>query len=1214
MEFTILKSGIRAKRQSPRYLYFHLRTDQGERWRVIALRELLYLTKQDRDRDDILGRQWAAVRGLYNAGVDFTFAAGGLFKPKHVGVVQWYGSVAEAVTEQEAADEAMCGLEAVQGLLANYPQSRTGDPSPDRLQWYLNFVRNAPRVLVVLGHPDPRMSREGPGQDGAAGVSDDDLAQEQTEMFLRALVARRKQFVFHVTADYISRHRLADGLVTVARVCSDVASRRRGSIGMGVSVAIPFMAAASQAWTGSRAGGRSQGRSAVDALSESLGEAHTEGEAHTDSRAHSVSDGESFGSADTVGSFSSTSVSQSAGTATTKGTAHTEGSAHTEGEAHTQGSFSSSGGSSGGSWGWSQTTGGSTGMGLSVGSHSSTSEMSGSAISSGLAVGGGHVESSGVAESVSGSITVHGEGGYSRELPVVGGEGHVSGGVAVTGGAGHTESSGEADSSSWLTSVGGSLSQATTETEGTSTQASLNRTNSHSATQSGGGFSSSSHSSGSSQSTTESAADTTSVADTVSNADTQSQGRTVARISGNSSSHTTSHSTSHVETDTYGTADTESRADTQSHAVGRSHAEGVGVSEMAGRGGGEVFGGTISRGIVPGVNVNRSWMTEDDVADRVTEVLRGLERVLDAASAEGGFMTQAAIFVEDGPAEKLAAAAVGQAYYGLNAPTPVCAVPVPEEDLDGVRQHALACRPCLAVDGDPFGGMLWSRYSTLLTAGMLSAYTRPAWFEEGVATTVQEAEPPYAFYPDLTGEVFMGHQFSFETGELTQAPLLISRAKMFHAMFAADTGFGKSVAAMRMAYETTTKWKFRTLVLEFSTGWRSLVNAPGLEGHFQIYQLSPGGSFPMRWNPLEIGRHIEPETQWRAFCDVFGGVARMGVRRQIHDFRRVLKRVYVSAGVLVRDVDVIQDPQWGYVQPDEADLIGTPADTPIKDLSPTALQMIAVHRSKNVGLDDLYAAVQDELSHLPPADRIGRPIMEGIAARLEPLIYGAVGQMFGKGEGSVAVSDLAQPWGLCVIEGGDHLDEFSKLFLLTWFGWHAYQDAFRRRARGLADPGETVQIFWEELNKIVSAGQSSGDEEDGQGGNYLVAQLSQMWLDSRKANAWLHAITQVPSLIPRSIRQSCSTTFFGNEKGADDRDIEVGVLARSEKGFTDEMYRRWLARLPYGQMVVKMGYADDQRQLEPMKIRPAMLSLPVPSDEVLASLLGNQAMRANLTP
>jgi hypothetical protein len=1175
VEFTILESGIRVKQKSPR-LCFRLQTSQGEKWRVIALRELLYLTKQDRDRDDILGRQWAAVRGLYSAGVNFTFAAGGLFRPRHVGVVQWYGSVGEAATETEATDEALCGLEAVQGLLANYPQSRTGDPKAERLQWYLDFVRNAPRVLVVLGHPDPRMSREGMGQDGAAGASDDDLAQEQTEMFLRALVARRKQFVFHVTADHISRHRLADGLVTVARVCSDVASRRRGSIGMGVSVAIPFMAAASQAWTGSRTGGRSVGRSAVDALSESLGQAHTEGQAHTDSQSHSVSDGESWGTADTVGSFSSTSVSKATGTA------NTQGSAHTEGEAFTRGSASTSGGSASFSSGWThvpevkttnqgltsvpdvKSTSGGWNAGINAGVSGSLSATIGA--SGGIGVD----PEKGPFKALSGNIGAFGSVGAT-----VGAHLDVSGGI--NGGWTNTPAH-EIESS------GSSVTPAHTITSGGASYSSF-----------GSYTSSSSH--------TRSASDTTSVADTV------SQGTATSRVSGSSSSHTSSHSTSHVESDTWGTADTKSEADTQSHALGRSHADGVGTSEMAGRSGGEIFGGTISRGIVPGVNLNRSWMTEDDVADRVTEVLRGLERVLDAASAEGGFMTQAAIFVEDGQAEKLAAAAVGQAYYGLNTPTPVCAMPVPDEDADDVRQHALACRPCLAVDGDPFGGMLWSRYSTLLTAGMLSAYTRPAWFEEGVATTVQEAEPPFAFYPDLTGEVFMGHQFSFETGELTQAPLLISRDKMFHAMFAADTGFGKSVAAMRMAYETTKKWKFRTLVLEFSTGWRALVNAPGLEGHFQIYQLSPGGSFPMRWNPLEIGRHIDPETQWRAFCDVFGGVARMGVKRQIHDFRRVLKRVYVAAGVLVRDLDVIKDPLWGCVQPDEAGMIGTPAGMSIKELPPAALQMIAVHRSKDVGLEDLYAEVQEELNRLPPSDRVGRPIMEGIAARLEPLIYGAVGRMFGKGDGSVAVSDLAQPWGLCVIEGGDHLDEFSKLFLLTWFGWHAYQDAFRRHARGLADPDETVQIFWEELNKIVSGGQGGGEEDDGQGGDYLVAQLSQMWLDSRKANAWLHAITQVPSLIPRPIRQSCATTFFGNEKGADDRDIEVGVLARSEKGFADEAYRRWLSRLPYGQMVVKMGYAGDQRQLEPMKIRPAMLSLPVPSDEVLETLLGGQAVR-----
>lgn len=220
LEFVLADSGIRfdGANGEPLYSYYYLDTDAGPRYRCVALRELRYLTRNDREQDDILGRQWAAVRGLYNANVNFLYAAGGIFHPRHVGVVQWYGAMGEAESEEAAAEEALTGLGAVLALLANYPQSRTAAADAERLQWYLDFITHAPRVLVGLGHPDPRMSREGVGQDGASGVADDDLAREQTEMFLRALVSRRKQFIFHITADHVGRRRLADGLVTLARL------------------------------------------------------------------------------------------------------------------------------------------------------------------------------------------------------------------------------------------------------------------------------------------------------------------------------------------------------------------------------------------------------------------------------------------------------------------------------------------------------------------------------------------------------------------------------------------------------------------------------------------------------------------------------------------------------------------------------------------------------------------------------------------------------------------------------------------------------------------------------------------------------------------------------------------------------------------------------------------------------------------------------------
>jgi hypothetical protein len=272
-----------------------------------------------------------------------------------------------------------------------------------------------------------------------------------------------------------------------------------------------------------------------------------------------------------------------------------------------------------------------------------------------------------------------------------------------------------------------------------------------------GGFSGGSSSSSSFSSQTRSSSDTHSQSDTQSQSQAESRTETTSTSSGGGVAHTSSHSIGHAESDTVGYAHTTGQVETESRSIGRSYSEGVGESLIASRGSGRVFSGTVSRGIVPGISIGRSWQVEDDVAGRVTEVLRGLERVLNTASAEGGFMTQATVFVEDGETERIAAAAIGQAYHGLNVPTPVLTRPVPEHDLETARLHALTARPCTVPDrNDPFNGTLWTRYATLLTAGMLSAYTRPAWFEEGIATTVQEAEPPYAFYPDLKGEVFLG--------------------------------------------------------------------------------------------------------------------------------------------------------------------------------------------------------------------------------------------------------------------------------------------------------------------------------------------------------------------------------------------------------------------------------------------------------------------------
>ncbi|RLT39266.1 MAG: hypothetical protein DWI57_10560 [Chloroflexi bacterium] len=503
---------------------------------------------------------------------------------------------------------------------------------------------------------------------------------------------------------------------------------------------------------------------------------------------------------------------------------------------------------------------------------------------------------------------------------------------------------------------------------------------------------------------------------------------------------------------------------------------------------------------------------------------------------------------------------------------------------------------------------------------------------------MQEKLPPLAFYSEQKGEVILGHLVSPETGDLTNVPLRLSRERHFHTAFCGDTGYGKSVAAERLVYETTLHWKLKTIVLDFGAGWRKLMNAPGLEGRVEIRQLSPGGVRPLRWNPLQIGRNILPEVQWRAFCDIFGSIAKLGQRRQVHELRDALRRIYLAAGVLVDDPECRQDPQWGFVQPGEelaafshqlSDVDGEPvgAGTPLALLTADSRQLLAVHRSKLVGLATLYREIEEKLRTVPPRDSMLRGVLEGILFRLHPLVQGAAAVQYAAGEEAIDLNEIVpgsqgihpkegsapvhtngwgvpspegrhtgfvEAWGVAVLEGGAFLDDFSKAFLLGWAAWHLYTDAvILRMKRGATRPAH-IQIVFEEANKILAGLDStSSDDESGQS---TAEQFANMWRDSRKYGIWLHLITQSPSLIPPGILSSCNNIFVSQLKNPRDRDLAVAALHRSEKGFVDEAWRRFLASLPVARTVAKLGYAFDRAEVEPCYIQPLMLDAQEPSD------------------
>ena len=336
MEFTILDNGFKVDGGRVTYQWFRLADPSGRAFsRVVAFRELTYLPIEMRDDPDVLGKQWAALRGLYNASADFCYTALGVFQPERLGVVQFYGAAAEADIEFTAASEALRRLAAVEATLANYPQSRTVFPELMRVELLTDRLRRLPRLLAILGHPDPRLAQKGLGRDGAIGQADDELLSQQGENLLRGLARLSEDFVFLVTAAHVARPVLAGGLVRMARVASQVASRQRGSIGAGFSIAIPLAAALSNAYAQNLGRSESASHSQAETVSEGWSQSESQSWGHSvgESQSHGVSHTESTTVTDTVGSAHG--VSASAGWGHTDSVANTASGAHTDSASHT---------------------------------------------------------------------------------------------------------------------------------------------------------------------------------------------------------------------------------------------------------------------------------------------------------------------------------------------------------------------------------------------------------------------------------------------------------------------------------------------------------------------------------------------------------------------------------------------------------------------------------------------------------------------------------------------------------------------------------------------------------------------------------------------------------------------------------------------------------------------------------------------------------------
>ena len=561
---SIINNGLSFKDGNLHYAFFEIQKDGRHFFRCVALKELLTIPASEKEDYELLSKHHVAVRGLHNAGVNFVYAAMGIYDPDHIGIVQYFGAAGEGENEAEAAKTALVGAATVEAVLSNFPQTKLGAPNKDWFQWYLDFITSRGKnIAAVLGHPDPRSGRMGLSSDGTIGDDlDSELALEQNEVLFRGLSKLRQNFVFQVLAEHETRQNMTGALLRVAEVASNVASRRKGSVGIGFSLGIPIMAALSQNQSTAVGIGQGTTQSISNGVSKGWGTSHAVGQTHT------------VGETNTVG------VSESMGKGQSQSIGQSQGASHSTSSSHSSGHGSSSGG------GWSEPAGG--GLGDIVGG-----------------IFNGQMPNLGQVANGTG-ISLDPEGvGFSRPGETISGFG---------------------SSSSFSSSSSG-------------------------------------------------------VSDGVMQSSMQSQSQSAMISNSVMQAHSTSVSNSQS------VSDAASQSAALSHAAGEAQMLSRAVND------GQGIATGISTGVMPSINVNRTWQTEDDVADRVTEVLRKLESLANQASAEGAFMTNAWLFTENEEGDLAASALVPQAFHGVNVPTPVLTIKPAKQDEAELRAHAFSFTP-----------------------------------------------------------------------------------------------------------------------------------------------------------------------------------------------------------------------------------------------------------------------------------------------------------------------------------------------------------------------------------------------------------------------------------------------------------------------------------------------------------------------------------------
>ena len=1176
-DITILNSEIEYdKKRNLKYLLYEMlaKDSNGEpikMYKALKFIRTIRLPKSVKQETNFMDKHSQIISGYWETGINFVTVIANILYPKPIGLLYCYGVQGVASSIEEAKRIADIDFEALQrGLQGSYRTLEYRDLNSEEIEWLRAKINASKNLSILRGVP---ASRKNPGEAGSGlgGKDNNPDTQETTEEIVAGLSDR--EYVIMMISTPIPERVLNDWLTVCSKANTNWQSQMQGTSGINFGINIPMMFAgnlgASQGWGEGTSDSENYGESLSHSDSTSFSESFGDSTSNSFSTSDGWSTGENAGANQSFSDGVSTSDSYSDGVSASEsygtGTSHGLSYGESQTQSHSIGSSESTSHTDGTSTNYS--TGGGTSS--SAGTSNSNSYNSGHSSNSSNGSGLSFSDSNGYSYSSNAGNSSGFNAGVNVGVD-------IGGSSNATWGESWGESSSSSSGNSYNHSYGTGYNYGYGDSKGTSTSSGTSTSYSY------GTGTSSSYSHGYTTSNTDSYGTSTSrtTSDGTSTSHSLSNGTSSSHSLGTGTSATASNGTSTGTSAGLSGSSSSSVGTGTSHSIsnGTGTSDGTGVSWGNSRGTSTSLsralssGTSASMGVGASIGISKSYQFIDVEVRNIVMIYEQLtQRLNDALAGNGAFYVDLYIATLDKPTQAAAVTLAKSAWQNETALfCPLQVIDLEGEELKHMLYHFAAFSSCSTREGLK-GSIQGYKYTTILLANELTAYTHPIRLSEGGQYADIENIPVLSIPSNLDGEIYLGkilsgERWTKEDGYKTKFDYRVSgEENMHHIFFSGESRSGKTVCATRFVVETALKTKrfgkrMRIVVLDPKRDWRVLAKFVEAD-RFRFYSLGEPSMMPIRFNLLKIPQNVRPQLYADTIIECYCKAYQLGEKVK-PILRDAIYTAYDEAGCF--------NEHWKENAPD---------------------------LSREVYFKKIYVSIKEKMMRLK-AERATPSILEAYERLLDRLDffskdYTIESQMFGQGGNALGVDEILGDDDVVVIESAG-LDTTFKSFVFAaitggiWNYCSGFEEGFKTEGQ------YSTLLVIEEANEVLIGSNSKEDN---------TPSLFEKMIDqSAGYELFICAITQKIADMPSSIIANTGLAFSLKISREEDKDVFMNKIGKDSR-IDDKPLLKFLPVMPIGWCIGKSGRAFDYKETQPVLFQVDRLDLDPPTNAELKEIM-----------